>query len=262
MGFGLPNWDVLTSAVAGDSGFVPPSGLSNEDIGDGILRHCGDDEVRFAGLVREAFYRTARFSMQDLVGKPLLVALGALTMASSRGSVNNVLSFNFDDLLERYLSYHGYLVQSIGNMPYWASVADVRVFHPHGLLPSDPARSGSPIVFTQSQYDRIVGKAEHVWRRSTLDVICSNTCVFIGLSGRDNNLKSILTEARPAHPATARGDAFLGVRFSDSASDSMRNMWQTRGVSQITVASYEDLPTYLLDVCQRAEDISRIHKGL
>jgi hypothetical protein len=262
MGFGLPNWDVLTAEVARDCGFTPPPGISNEDVGDGMLRHLGDDEVKFAAAVRRGLYGTLRFSMQDLVGKPLLVALGALTMASQRGSVSKILSFNFDDLLEKYLGYHGYVVESVGKMPYWASAADVRVFHPHGILPSDPDRTASPIVFTQGQYDRIVGKADYVWRRLALDLICSNTCLFIGLSGRDNNLKSILTEAHPVHPATVRGDAFWGVRFSDRVTDPMRDTWYTRGVGQISVARYEEVPAYLLEVCQRAAEASRAHRGL
>lgn len=261
-GFGLPNWDELTSEVARDCGFSPPPGLSNEDIGDGLLKHCGYDEAKFAATVRRALYGTPRFSMHDLVGKPLLVALGALAMASLRGSVSKILSFNFDDLLEKYLGYHGYVAESVGKMPYWASAADVRVFHLHGILPSDPDGAASPIVFTQSQYDRIIGKSECVWRRVALDLICSNTCLFIGLSGRDNNLKSILTEACPVHPATVRGDAFWGVHFSDSVSDPMRDTWHTRGVSQITVSSYADVPTYLLDVCQRAAEACRAHRGL
>jgi len=262
MGFGLPNWDVLTQSLVDDSGYVLKPGLSNEDTGDGLLKHCGNDEVLFAEKIRKALYADAHFAMQDLVGTPLLVALGALTMASSRGSVNSVLSFNFDDLLERYLSYHGYLVESVGRMPYWESAADVRVFHLHGILPSDPTRVGSPVVFTQSQYDRIVGKSEHAWRRMALQVMSSNTCIFVGLSGRDNNLKSILTEVKPVHPATVRGDAYWGFRFSDSTGDPMYDTWCTRGVSQVTVPSYSDVPTYLLDICERAAEMSRAHKGL
>jgi len=260
LAFGLPTWADLVARAARISGCHIAPTLSNAAATDAILRTLANDELRFAEVVREALYEGYDSSLTRLVRHPLLLALGALCMGSSRGAVRNVVSFNYDDLLERYLDYYGFVVDSIASMPHWQSRADVRIIHPHGLLPSDLAESVTPIVFAQLHYDDVVSDPRNPWRRILIDVFSSHTCLFIGLSGDDQHLSSILREVSRAHPAIRRGDAYWGVRLARD--DGRRGIWEDRLVFQRDVVTHEDIPSYLLDLCQRAAAATAGRRGL
>lgn len=253
MALTLPSWDDLTAAVAAEAGLPFTPGIQNEILAQQSLARLNGDRLRLGKIVRAALYNGYDSSLRGLVTHPLLVALGSLCIGSRRGSVRHIVTFNFDDLLEEYLRYYGFLAESVDRVPTWESRADVRVYHIHGLLPRDPSVPvRQPIVFTQADYDAVVGVATNDWRRTVLNVFASNTCVFIGLSGNDKNLTSLLSEVRKIHASSKRHDAYWGVRFSNSAEDPFLDLWKTHGVYQITVPTYEDVPVWLLDICQEA----------
>lgn len=255
-GFGLPGWSELNERTASVTRCSVPIGLTGEEAADLILtKGFGGDELKFAEAVRTALYQGYDRSIDKLTSNRLLAAIGALTMASARGKVTTVVSFNFDDLLEKFLSYHGSVVNSISRMPSWKLVADVSVYHPHGHLPSDDNESlPGPIVFAQTHYDKRGGNVE--WRNLQVSEFSRTTCLFLGLSGKDNNLKSILTEVMPIHASRQHGDPFWGVRVSDAKDDPLRGSWEQRGICQYTLGSYAELPDFLLDLCRRAAQIA------
>lgn len=255
--FGLPKWADLISRTAAMAKCTLPSGQSIEDSAETILaRGYGGDELKFASGVRAALYEKCDSSIDNLTKNRLLAAIGALTMASAKGKVTKIVSFNFDDLVEKFLAYHGFVENSIGAMPAWATIADVHVYRPHGILPSDSRIPvPHPIVFAQIQYDRQTGKG--LWHHALVDAFSSHTCLFIGLSGKDNNLKRILTEVNDSHVGKQAGDPYWGVRLTADATGLMRDMWETRGVKQHLLASYSDFPRWLFEICQRAATLAR-----
>lgn len=257
-GFGLPDWDQLTERAFAAKGVSRPSGVDNETAADTLLaRHCNNDDMDFARTISEALYGGVDLSMNGLRRRDILAAIGSLMMASTRGSVSRVITFNFDDLLERYLAYHGHYVESISVVPAWDSRVDSRVYHVHGLLPSDSkADIPGPIVMAQLHYDRIVGKNDVAWRMTMLDVMRANTCVFIGLSGRDKNLLSVLSDVKPVHSSVKTHDAFWGVRLAKSG-DALKDAWELRGVYQLEFSDYGEYPDWLFALCQAASEMWR-----
>ncbi len=256
VGYDLPGWAELVDRCFRSAGIPKPAddSLDAEELAEELLmRGCGGQDEALADLVRSALFEGVDLSFDALRKNGLLASLGALTMPSMRGSVPSVVSFNFDDLLETYLRYYGASVESVGELPCWQRSADVTVLHPHGLLPADPAASPSKgIVFAQLHYDRVVGSSASAWRARLLDIMCSSTCLFLGLSGSDKNLTSLLAAANKAHASAERKDAFWGVRISDSDSDPRRGLFEKRGVFQVTLRSYDDLPQWLFSICQEA----------
>ena len=264
--FGLPGWSELVRRVAVKAGGSVPPGLEHalEDAAEVILtKNYGGDRRRFASAVRDALYDGCDISFAALRRNDLLAALAALVMTSSRGSTSGVITFNFDDILETYLTYHGFDVEAVASMPAWATRTDVRVYHPHGLLPSDRSGDVTPLVFTRQDFDAVVGKNELIWRQVLLSVMRSSTCLFLGLSGADSNLTSMLDElngrddVKPTHPARLRGDLFWGIRFSHSSDPRLVN-WENRGVFNVLLPSYDDLPLWLFSVAQRAAAMRRV----
>ncbi len=252
-GFGLPGWDELVVGAFKSVNKKKPARLNNEQAADYLLNKiCSGDDIRFAKLIKKVLYKKFNIKFDELRQNPLLSSLGALTMVSRRGSVSRVISYNFDDILELYLTYFGYDVESVGVIPTWSSRADVRVYHPHGFLPTsgkDDIKSG--IVFAQTHYDRIVGRDADAWRQIQIDFLRSNTCLFIGLSGNDSNLTSILEEVKGTH--ISQGEHIhWGVRFSDDADDPLNNMWESKNVYPKILNSYNELPPLLFEICQIA----------
>lgn len=253
IGFGLPGWSALVNRMFEHVSTPRPAAMSDELASELLWRaHYGENEATFAEGVRKALYEGVSADFSELAQSRLLAAVSALVMASQRGNAAFVCTFNFDDLLERYLRYYGLDVESVAELPAWKSRRDVSVLHPHGLLPLDPKVPVSPIVFVQRHYDKIVGNVADLWRQSLTLALRSTTPLFIGLSGADDNLRSMLSSVHELH--SSRGSAaYWGVRFSTRPDDELRVMWEGRGVYHQTVADYEtDLPNYLLEVCQAA----------
>ena len=251
-GLNLPEWSDLVDRLANRIGYDRTTELNNEEVAEELFRKAGGGELEFAELVRSALYEGYDSSMRALQQNELMRGIGAVAMRSSRGSVTQIVSFNFDDLLENYLRYYGYVVESVDVVPSWPSSSDVTVFHPHGLLPvdySNPVRR--PIVMTQDHFDRVVGNSKDIWRSTILNILRTHTCLFLGLSGSDSNLRNMLTEVHEHHVSGLDSDAYSGVRYTleeDPRSDS----WQHRGIYCVSLDSWDVLPETLLEICQLA----------
>jgi SIR2-like domain len=252
--FKLPDWDVLVQRLYDRVGVTRPGGLKNEMAAEQLLHsHFKTDRVKFASAVREVLYEGADLALHTLQNNRALAALGTLVMASSRGSVSRVITFNFDDVLELYLRYYGHDVDSLDVMPSLNSNADVTVYHPHGLLPSDMSQAVERgIVFAQDDYDKVIGNAGNAWQMAIQQVFASHICIFIGLSGDDYRLSQIMhTVQSSTHPACAVGDRFWGVRLGLTG-DARAVHWEQRGVYQCNLANYAEIPDIIFSVCQRA----------
>ena len=253
MGFGLPGWDALLESLSTELEVDNPRKLPNEAFAEELWRAANRDDLAFASKIRKCLYQSYEGSVEELCSSHLLMSIGALARPAKRGSVEHIISFNFDDLLELYLEYYGIAVQAVSKVPAWGSnVYDVTVLHPHGILPLSSTRSITPVVFTTRDYDRIVGKDADQWRMLLTMTMRSNTCLFLGLSGADTNLLSILSDVKPSHVGTVRGDAYWGVRVSVDPDDPYRGHWQERGVVQMTIATYKELPALLSEIARRA----------
>lgn len=252
-GLKLPDWDTVTTRLLAEAGKHRSAGLSNEQEADSFLYDvCQGDDVEFAKRVGIELYRGMSLDMDSLRRSDLLSALGALTIPSSRGSVSRVITFNFDDLLERYLRYYGCTIDSIATVPAWSNRFDVRILHPHGLLPSDGTSDNiRPIVMAQSHFDRIVGQAKSLWRNAMLQIFQESTCIFVGVSGRDANLSSLLEEVKLSHASIAEGHAYWGIRLAKS-DDTTNAIWRGKRVAVWELDNWDQLPTRLFQICQTA----------
>lgn len=250
-GFGLPKWDVLVDRVLDNTGCSPRlPGATNEALADEAWRACGKDEIRFAGAVRASLFQGYDARFETLIANPLMRALGAMATPSSRGHVSKIISFNFDDLLQTYLEYYGFVVHPVVEQPAWEARADTGVLYQHGRLPHDVSKPVSQIVFTRSHFDRIAIDVTNAWRRASIQILSSHTCLFIGLSGDDQNLRTMLMEVFPQHASKSMNHLYWGVRFSTN--DHNTEAWKDVGVVQHTLRDHSEIPGFLLDICQRA----------
>jgi hypothetical protein len=257
---------------------------------------AGDDgaEQRFLADVRQhlyAGYEKVRPRLQPSArrGGTTLGAVADLVGRSSgtRG-VAAVVTFNFDDLLERELTAR--------RIPHYTVASGVRthaqgmpVVHPHGFLPHDGPLPADGIVFTEDDYHRLTDSMFH-WALTTIvSYLRQYTVLFLGLSMSDPNLRRLLDASRyrgerPAHwqvqkrhqvrdrertqvvanvdeRARRHGRILGDQELKDKtqileAIDAMlrqadsydRELFETMGVKTIWLEDYPDIPALLREV--------------
>lgn len=261
-GFKLPGWSNLLQQMCNALKCAGPTSCGNlpQFAGDLLRNKFSGNKPQFWEAVRAALYLDVKANESQLLNGAMLRAIGALAAASSRGKVGSVVSFNFDDLLEEYLQVLGLTTSSTVDFPTWSQQTDVDVMHPHGLLPfkSTSAISERGITFTDADYTAKIGDINDPWNRKVSDVMTTHTCLFIGLSGDDERLKSLIFNANKMHPSiTSDQFPFWGVvtRLADTSDDDRVSRWKEHGVHSKRFGSYDEVPDWLLGICRRAAKI-------
>jgi hypothetical protein len=261
--FGLPGWEALLDGLYATAAVPRPQELTtNQQAELFLIEHCDRDKTRYRAIIKKVLY--ANLDISSWAANPALVGIGALAMSSARGNAGNIITFNFDDILEMYLESHGFVVDSVVESKFWDSNADVQVYHPHGLLAFRPEVTDSAsIVLEQMAFSAALhGEPGRLWRSKMLGILRTNTCLFIGLSGADSNLESFLYECRNDHVAYRDELAYWGVRLTTSNSDAEDQIWAERGVATWRLADYNKaLPSFLLAICRTAANLRRTFIG-
>lgn len=254
--FGLPNWEELVSGLAKQFGVADTNAsLTIEERAELIVTTAGLSDGTLARSVHKTLYHEFDRDLRSLRKSDLLSALGSLAMGGRRGRVRSVVTFNYDDVLETYLSYHGFSVASTDAMPSLATCSDVEVYHPHGLLPlALDDQKAYKVLITRKHYDEVLGKPTP-WRNLLGHLLSTHLSVFVGLSGSDTHLSQLLQGTVGRHPLSTFALPFSGIRFT-KADDPRIDLWESRGVFSVLVDEWDEIPSLLLDVCQSAASLS------
>jgi hypothetical protein len=255
----LPGWDELVKACcAGKSvSFNSARAESNEYLRrviEDVERKCTNDE--FLALVEGALYTMVRYDI-EVMKTNLFVALGSLIMNSLRGSAGAVVTYNFDDLLEWYLCYHGFVVEIVSDFPSLSIRSDVRVYHPHGFLPKiERFRKyrSKRLVFSQQKYEAEISSQDHPWNEIQRGLLSCNVGLFVGLSGEDPHI-SILCEKVYNRIVEKKRLIGFQVLLDDAASREKEGYNLARGIANQYLRSYDELPEFLLEISRRAADL-------
>ena len=119
----------------------------------------------------------------------------------SRNSLNSIISFNFDDLIEACLEHSHIRCRAIYAEGQKAFRSELPVYHVHGYLP----RSGSidtthAIVFSEDAYHSQFIDPFSWSNMVQLNHFGQYVCLFIGLSMSDPNLRRLLDVAMRKNP--------------------------------------------------------------
>lgn len=251
-GVGLPNWETLVKGCLDAAGLpCTITGTStNNEIMQAIDRveAAFSDTSKYLDAVHDALYKTSRIN-SDMFNHPLLVAIGAMVMGGRRGSVKEILTLNFDNVLEYYLSLYGTVPDVIYKLPSLRKDKDVTIYHPHGYLPNENRTGFSDfLILSEFSYHKRLGASLDVWKELTRDFFRRKLVLFIGLSGDDFELMSILTslddELRKERPT---GFWLFGKPVDEET-------FFRRNVIPLTL-KFDDYPTFLLKICQHASTL-------
>ena len=254
-GFSLPTWDELVDGLRDQGGVTDAKLPKPEEEADKVHRnHFGKDRLKFAEAVRAALYANVRREPAEMLKSDLLQAITAFLTSSLRGRGSAVITFNFDDLIETYFRLLGFIVRSETEVPAWASRSDMTVLHPHGLLPLNNNEAATEIIFTSKDFERVIGRERDEWNKAMSSVLVSTFPVFIGLSGTDARLQSLLSDVHERHPATKRDSSlYWGVRPTlESAEPHDIERWRDWRIAPRFFKSYKEIPSWILSICQKA----------
>lgn len=166
----------------------------------------------FAPRVRSALYETAR----DHDANQTLQAVEDLC---ATGNVRSVITYNFDDLLERRLTVRdvSHRVVTDDRARSWDD-EKLCVYHVHGYLPRhDPdANIGDrTLVFAEDAYHTLYHEPYHWANLVQLNALRESVCLFVGMSLTDPNQTRLLRLA--ANSPTLRRHYALKQRIALSA---------------------------------------------
>ena len=198
---GLPGWDNLLKCLIEQGGKKQDYSFVESDY-DTLFDDCGsssiilgrliqtlfnDDVCKFNNAVKEALY-----GKKEAVPGPLAKKISKI-VNSRLNSINGIITYNYDDLMEKALEEDKVLYSSVyGNSDQSATLP---IYHVHGYLPQDDLQLPA-IVLSEKEYHEIYRRSFHWSNVEQLHAMQRSTCFFIGLSMTDPNLRRLLDIAQ------------------------------------------------------------------
>jgi hypothetical protein len=147
---------------------------------------------QFLSRLRAHLYASYRQPEQ----RTILNAIADLIASGTKLSgVDSVISFNFDDLLERELRRRKVGFQAVASQARQHGPG-LRVIHAHGYIPQHEANGSSEIIFTEPDYHRLTESMFHWGLSEVVDRLRKSTVLFVGLSMSDPSLRRLLDASR------------------------------------------------------------------
>lgn len=275
---GIPLWGTLikTLHVYMLNSLTKDKGLSFEQ--QAMVREIATNNEMESPLMQMRYIRAA-FSNEEyyklvhsaLYGNDisldtnLLNAIAKIsTPQRSYCGIKSIITYNFDDLLERKFAQKDIQYNIISDESDRQLGDKLNVYHVHGYLPSDP--SGIPdepnLIFSEEDYHRVYLDA-YSWSNLTqLSALRENTCLFIGCSLTDPNLRRLLDVAARSGE-TPRHYAFLKrnkikknneainedvMKIYKAIDDNIQTAYYKKlGLNIIWIDDFEEIPNILND---------------
>lgn len=256
-GFGLPNWLDLVNSMLSIHGFPEVDKAATADDLMGAVNDLEsklNDQSALISLVQETLYRSVKIDDVGSLSHTLLVAVSALMMGSKRGHVSRVVTLNYDNMLEWFLSVFGFVVRTVYKLPEIEGSEDVRIYHPNGFIPHPKSnlRSSSSIILSRTSVNLRNGASYDAWKERTKQILTSGTTLFLGLS--HNSLIDRANEGIFSNVARdISSERTTGIWISyDPIDDKQLRDFSSNNIVPIHIGSVDGICKFLLDVCQMA----------
>lgn len=292
---GLPDWDTLLNSlfVAMLTDENLRDSASDNDQVSSIVRRLrkvdGPSALMLARYIRKGlsagstaeqniFIKSVTQQLYSLRNKsfslrsPLIREIASLCTPTRTGAkVHAILTYNFDDLIERELEERGLLFRSIFEEIEIPAQEELPIYHVHGFLPEDRSKYSNldrcTLVFSEEGYHQIYGDAYHWSNLVQLGGLKENVCLLIGLSLTDPNLRRLLEISsksldKPKHYAflqrlnlekfkgeehgsPIRAPLQMVTRFLDRHHSLNEELMRELGINVIWYETYDEIPKIL-----------------
>lgn len=241
---GMPTWTSLLSrflvAVIGEAleGRLPTTVEQRNAIAGRLRELQPDSPLIEARYVRTALGDNFESTLRALLyttgvksDSPLPSALARLCIPKRSGpGVKSVITYNFDDVIERYFDAAGVEYRSIFRDDGPAATDELAVYHVHGFVPEDPTASSETelneylVVFSEERYHKLFLEPYVASNLVQVNAYRDSTCLFVGMSMTDPNLRRLLdiaaaSSARPRHFVFAKRVTEVDLALGDGVQD-------------------------------------------
>lgn len=162
-------------------------------------------QVGFVAAVKKALYSKGRPS------SPLIKSIRRLCIPKRSGAkVKSIITYNFDSLIEEAFSEVQLEYHTIYRDEVQHGAEELPIYHVHGYIPrSGTMTDDSHIVFSEDAYHKVYSDPYHWSNLVQLSTLRENTCLMVGLSLTDPNLRRLLEIAAQKQSRHIRHFAFM-----------------------------------------------------
>lgn len=230
--------------------FSKRHGASSLILGKYLKNNLGKD---FGKKVRDALY----------AAKPttcvLIDAIVDLSRPQRDGKpLDSIVTFNFDGLIEENLTTANILNRAIYTEAIKHDPNELPVYHVHGYLPrTGKIPDATDIVFSEDAYHSQFIDPFSWSNLIQLNKLTQNTCLFVGVSLTDPNLRRLLDVAWRKNPDKTLSHYIIKKlpRFGDANDvlDDLARLLEEQdanalGINVIWVDKYDEIPALLRSV--------------
>lgn len=167
-----------------------------------MMMESKSNEEEFYQCLHEALYNGV-----DSYSSPLITEICHL-IQFKRQQAQSIITYNFDDVMERALKSCG-----IGNYSIFGQNQPQQLFpiyHVHGFVPFENKENIKSLpVLSEEEYHRVYVNSYNWSNVEQIHALSRTTCIFIGLSMTDPNLRRLLDIANKDSEADPRHFVFL-----------------------------------------------------
>ena len=194
--------------------------------------------------------------------------------------VKSVVTYNFDDLLERQLTSNAILYRCIYTDNESYDPDELPVYHLHGFLPEDrklyDGLDNCTLVFSEEGYHQIYSDSYHWSNLVQLNSFRESNCLMVGLSMTDPNLRRLLDissknierskhfafmkrlsssefcyEDVNGHKSKVIGNVEAAEKFLERHHTLNEELMKELGVTVVWYESYDEIPKIIKTVSRR-----------
>lgn len=167
-----------------------------------MMMESKSNEEEFYQCLHEALYNGV-----DSYSSPLITEICHL-IQFKRQQAQSIITYNFDDVMERALKSCG-----IGNYSIFGQNQPQQLFpiyHVHGFVPFENKENIKSLpVLSEEEYHRVYANSYNWSNVEQIHALSRTACIFIGLSMTDPNLRRLLDIANKDSEADPRHFVFL-----------------------------------------------------
>lgn len=242
----------LDKEAAGE--FHQRYGASSLILGKYLKNNLGRE---FSSQMRDALYA------KDVVESSLIKSIVELSRPQRDGRpLDSIITFNFDNLIEENLKASGIAFKSIFSESIHHGEKQIPIYHVHGFLPrigKIPAEAD--LVFSEDAYHSQFIDPFSWSNLIQLNKLTQSTCLFVGISLTDPNMRRLLDVAWRKNPDKTLSHYIIRKRPRVSEGDILDEVSKileeqdanALGLNVVWIDQFDEIPKILSDISAAEE---------
>lgn len=188
--------------------------------------HGSIDQTSFEQAVRKVIYDGIKIGTQS----ELFKEVRQFCISSRNGSLDSIITYNYDNILEGYLSHSDIEIpyKSIFSSAIKHNDIEIPIYHVHGFLPQENELCSDYIILSEDLYHQQYKDALNWNNFIQINKFMNLTCLFIGVSFTDPNLRRLMDTAKNLKGESAIQHYIIRKRYNfEETRDKLQTLLKT-----------------------------------